>query len=204
MAKCHRSSHEPSWQTSNMQYGRFFIDSQGDAASQFHRANPQEREGRCEVLTKSLIDCRKQLGNMRLRDAHPLPPNALDDDMLDPPTSSYLYAHQQRLNMGKKIAPIRRSSKTYRDYEDGKSTYSNPRSIQATPLISHEQEMPQVTSASWIDTSGIEEDTKQLEWLLNRLADKLQPFADGELTHSNDVPITNLKKKKGRAKQRGP
>ena len=36
-----------------------------------------------------------------------------------------------------------------------------------------------------IDTSGIEEDTKQLEWLLKRLVEKLQP-----LTNENEPAIT--------------
>ena len=37
-----------------------------------------------------------------------------------------------------------------------------------------------------IDTSGIEEDTKQLEWILKRLVEKLQPLAN----ENEPEPIT--------------
>ena len=42
-----------------------------------------------------------------------------------------------------------------------------------------------VPARNIIDTSGIEEDTKQLEWLLKRLVEKLQP-----LTNEKEPAIT--------------
>ncbi|MCO5605265.1 hypothetical protein L7F22_059445, partial [Adiantum nelumboides] len=97
--------------------------------------------------------------------------------LMDPPTSSYLAAHHQRLKMAKKASPVKRSSKSYTMYDEAKPVHPDTKENQVGP----DQTLPQGRSTNWIDASGIEEDTKQLEWLLNRLADKLQPLTGGEL-----------------------
>ncbi|KAI5077143.1 hypothetical protein GOP47_0006967 [Adiantum capillus-veneris] len=181
-----RNSQGLSWQTSNMQYGDFYNSQDTQQGRRL-----RECEGRCEVLTKNLINCRAQLGHMRLRGACPLPTTTLHDDgLMDPPTSSYLVAHQQRLKLAKKVLSVKRSLKTYTQYEEAKPVHPHTKENQHIAL---DRTSPQDRSANWIDTSGIEEDTKQLEWLLNRLADKLQPLTGGELpilAKSDDIRIS--------------
>ncbi|KAI5067034.1 hypothetical protein GOP47_0017562 [Adiantum capillus-veneris] len=201
------------WQTSNMEYGRFY----SLTSEEEQRRLAGEREGRCEVLTKTLIQCQKQLGLMRLRDT------SLDtefSDGLDLPTESYFQAHLQKMKKTNRPSPEKVRTMTYSGAQPEEassvlkstshstmlpsSTEPSSRLMPSNPASSEEvlEEIRRPGNyAGRVDPTGIEEDTKQLEWILNRLADKLQPLTNGGLpvlkfTPTNPKPAPRLKERR--------
>ncbi|MCO5581295.1 hypothetical protein L7F22_035174 [Adiantum nelumboides] len=212
-----KSAREMVWQTSNMEYGRFY----SLTSEEEQRRLAGERGGRCEVLTKTLIQCQKQLGLMRLRDT------SLDvelNDGSDPPTESYFQAHLQKMKKANKPSPEKARIMTYSGVQPEEAS-SAPKSTRQTtshstmlqsPTEPSSRLVPSIPTSSeealeevrrpgnyigWVDPTGIEEDTKQLEWILNRLADKLQPLTNGGLpvlkfTPTNPKPVPHIKERR--------
>lgn len=212
-----KSAREMVWQTSNMEYGRFYTLT----SEEEQRRLAGEREGRCEVLTKTLIQCQKQLGVMRLRDTNP---DTEFSDGFDPPTESYFETHLQKIKKANRPSSERVRTMTYSGVQPEEASSAVKSASQAT---SHSTMQPTSTEPSSrpvpsnpasseealeeirrpknyvgrVDPTGIEEDTKQLEWILNRLADKLQPLTSGGLpvlkfTPTNPKPVPRIKERR--------
>ncbi|KAH7387661.1 hypothetical protein KP509_16G035100 [Ceratopteris richardii] len=212
-----KSAREMVWQTSNMEYGRFYtLTSEAD-----QRRLLGERGGRCEILTKTLIECRKQLDLMRLRD---IDSHAEVNDGCDPPTESYFRNHLQKIKKDDKTSTSRPREVKYSGFQPESNSSAAKSNSQATnystvlPSSSEPSSVPPIPSnpssseqgpeeirrpnscVGRVDPTGIEEDTKQIECILSRLAEKLQPLTSGNLpvlkfTPINQSPVQNLKKR---------
>eukprot|EP00249_Psilotum_nudum_P004812 c18306_g1_i1 orf=285-983(+) len=156
-----KNASELQWHTTSREYGKFYDyikDEEEDKRFQ------RERDRRCEVLTKDVINCKAQLDVLGLRDPSPSrPQHAVEPS--EKPCSSYLenYTREGKGSYGGSKDLSKNSSQT----ESGPS-------IEKVPSV--QQDSTSGERSPRENSLEIEEGIGPLEWILHRLADKLQPL----------------------------